>query len=63
MLSQEWVGKWGSTLIEAGGGDRAVVEGKLGKRKTFEKPINKITNKKMKNCFVMLSLHSNGNSD
>jgi hypothetical protein len=34
----EWVGRWVSTLIElrGGGGDRGVVEGKLGKGITFE---------------------------
>jgi hypothetical protein len=34
MMRQEWVGKWGSTLIEAGGedSDREFVEGKLGSR-------------------------------
>ena len=31
MLRQEWVGRWGSTLIEAGGGgwDGELVERKL----------------------------------
>jgi hypothetical protein len=35
---QEWVGWWGSTLIEIGGGgwERKVPEGKLGKGITFE---------------------------
>jgi hypothetical protein len=34
---QEWVGGWGSILIECGGeGDRGFVEGKLGRGITFE---------------------------
>jgi hypothetical protein len=39
------VGRWGSTLIQAGigGGDRGFVEGKLGRGITFEILINKIT--------------------
>jgi hypothetical protein len=42
------VGWWGSTLIEAGGGegDRGLVEEKMGKGITFKIPIHKITNKK-----------------
>jgi hypothetical protein len=38
VLRQEWVGRWGSSLIEAGEGgeDRRFVEGKLGRRITFE---------------------------
>jgi hypothetical protein len=44
---QEWLGGWGNTLIKAGGGwDRGFVEGKLGKRITFEMQINKISNRK-----------------
>jgi hypothetical protein len=35
-LRQEWVGKAESTLIEAGGGGREFVEGKLGKGITSE---------------------------
>jgi hypothetical protein len=36
LLRQEWVGGWGSTLIEAGGGRRGFVEGKLGRGITVE---------------------------
>jgi hypothetical protein len=38
VLRQELVGRWVSTLIEAGGEgwDRGLVEGKLGRRKTFK---------------------------
>jgi hypothetical protein len=38
VLRQEWVGRWGSTLIEAWekGRDREFVEGKLVRGKTFE---------------------------
>jgi hypothetical protein len=32
----EWVGELGSTLRETAGGDRELVEGKLGRGKTFE---------------------------
>jgi hypothetical protein len=31
-----WDRSWGSTLIEAGGGDGRVVEGKLGRKIIFE---------------------------
>jgi hypothetical protein len=33
LLRQEWVGRWGSSLIEAGGGRRewGLVEKKLGR--------------------------------
>jgi hypothetical protein len=49
-LSVELVGRWVSTLIEAGGGgeDRRFVEGKLGRGVAFERQINKIVNKKAK---------------
>ena len=38
MPGQEWVGGLGSTLIEAGGagGNKGLVEGKLGKGIAFE---------------------------
>jgi hypothetical protein len=36
-LKPEWVGRWGSTLIEVRGGERwGFVEGKLGREITFE---------------------------
>jgi hypothetical protein len=43
---QEWVGRWESILIEAGGGgwNRGFLEGKPGKWITFEMGINKISN-------------------
>jgi hypothetical protein len=34
MVKQEWMGRWGNTLTEAG--DRGFVEGKPGKEITFE---------------------------
>jgi hypothetical protein len=36
LLRWEWVGGWGRTLIEVGGGDREFVEGELGRGITFE---------------------------
>ena len=49
MLKCKWVGGGQITLIEAremeeGGGDRELVEGKLGRRRTFELEINKVAN-------------------
>lgn len=44
----EWVGGWGSTIIEEGKmlWDRGVAEGKQGKERTFEMEINIISRKK-----------------
>ena len=39
------MGRWKSTLIEAGGGDRVFVEEKLGRGITLEMEINKIASK------------------
>jgi hypothetical protein len=50
LLRQEWV--VGITLIEAGGGDRGVVEGRQGRGMTFEMYVNKIINKNNKNQFL-----------
>jgi hypothetical protein len=36
MMRQKCVGGWRSTNIESGGGDREFVEGKPGRRITFE---------------------------
>jgi hypothetical protein len=38
VVKPEWVGRWGSALIEAEGRgwDKGFVEGKLGKEITFE---------------------------
>jgi len=38
VLRQEWVGRWGSTLREAGKGgwEKGLVEGKLVREITFE---------------------------
>jgi hypothetical protein len=36
VVRQEWVGEWGSTLIEAGGWARGFSEGKPRKGITFE---------------------------
>ena len=44
------MGRWGSTLIEAGGREEGIgaCAGKTDKGTTFEMSVNKITNKKMK---------------
>jgi hypothetical protein len=36
VLRQEWVSRWGSTLIEAGEREEGILEGKLGREITFE---------------------------
>jgi hypothetical protein len=44
VRSCEWEGRWGNTLLEAGGGgvDRWFLEGEPGKEITFEMQIKKI---------------------
>jgi hypothetical protein len=53
------VGRWGSTLIEAGGREEGIgaCAGKTDKGTTFEMSVNKITNKKRKreNCNTVSS--------
>lgn len=52
------MGRWVSTLIEAGGGgeDRRFVEGKLGRGVAFERQINKTVNKKAKQKTTKIGL-------
>jgi hypothetical protein len=54
MGSQEWVGGWGNTFIEARGGDRGFLEGKLGRRITFEMEIKKISNKRKEKIKIIV---------